>query len=248
MSILDPISKNGRIFMLAYDQGIEHGPKDFNDRNYDPKFIFEIALNSDVSCVAMQYGNAKRHYTKEISEKMPLVLKLNGKTALNSSNYMSALLADVDDAVALGAKAIGFTIFPGQISEHVQFEQFSAIRRHAEQHNIATILWSYARGPEIEDQHDQKVVAYAVRSAAELGADAVKVKYTGTVESFVWAAKIGGGIDVLASGTDNFPEDYVGEVAQLVRNGIKGIAVGRKVWQDENPVLFAKDISKVIYS
>jgi len=30
---LSKITKNGRALFLAYDQGIEHGPTDFNDEN-----------------------------------------------------------------------------------------------------------------------------------------------------------------------------------------------------------------------
>ena len=80
------IEKNGKIYMLAYDQGLEHGPTDFNDINCNPNFIVRVAIESGASCIAMHYGMAKQVYTKEILSKIPLILKLNGKTKLNKKN------------------------------------------------------------------------------------------------------------------------------------------------------------------
>jgi len=31
--------------LLAYDQGFEHGPTDFDDRSVDPKFILDLTKN-----------------------------------------------------------------------------------------------------------------------------------------------------------------------------------------------------------
>ncbi len=42
----------------------------------------------------------------------------------------------------------------------------------------------YARGPKIKNEFDVAVVKHAARVGAELGADMVKVPYTGTAESF----------------------------------------------------------------
>lgn len=242
------IEKNDKIYLLAYDQGLEHGPTDFNDKNYHPNFIFKIALESGASCVAMQYGTAKRYYTKELRKKMPLILKLNGKSNLYSKNYLSAITGSVEDARSLGAVGIGFTIYPGQPDEHLAYQQFAEIRREAEKAGLITILWSYARGPEIESDFDKDVVAYAIRIASELGADVAKVKYTGDPKSYAYAAKMGAGIKVIASGTSNFPEDYISEVGKIMEAGIDGLAVGRKVWQHDDPISFGKKVAAKIYN
>jgi class I fructose-bisphosphate aldolase len=243
------IEKNGKIYLIAYDQGLEHGPaRDFNKKNAHPNYIFRIASEGNASCVAMHYGMAKRYYTRELQREVPLILKVNGKTSLYSGNYLSAVTANIEDALNVGAVGIGFTIFPGQEEEQFGFEQFAEMRRIAEQEGLITVLWSYARGPEIEDQHDKDVVAYAIRTAAELGADVAKVKYSGDPESFSWAIEMGGGIKVLASGTDNFGEDYVSEVGQLVKSGATGLAVGRKVWQHDDAINFSKEVAAKIYN
>lgn len=245
------IERNGKIYLLAYDQGLEHGPSDFNDANYHPNFIFKIALESAASCVAMQYGLAKRYYDKALKRKMPLIVKLNGKSALYSKNSLAALTATPEEAKALGAVGVGFTIYPGQVDEHLAYQQFAEIRRQCEKLGLITILWAYARGPEIADQYSKEVVSYAIRIAAELGADVAKVKYTGDPETYSWSKKMGGGIKVIASGTNNFPEEddaYLRELGKLMRVGIDGVAVGRKVWQHSDPINFGKKLAAKIYN
>lgn len=243
------IEKNGKIYMLAYDQGLEHGPVDFTEdlKNYDPARILEIAVKGNASCVTMQYGLAKQVYTKEFRAKMPLILKVNGKTKLNSTNYLPSLTASVEEAKKLGAVGIGFTINPGQTDEHIAFDQFCELRREAEKAKMITILWAYARGPEIKDQFSPEIVAYATRTAAELGADVAKVKYTGDPKTFEWAVKVAGKTKVVASGTDNFKGNYVKAVTKMMESGAYGVAVGRKVWQDKEPIKLSKELAKAIY-
>jgi len=239
------IEKNGKIFMIAYDQGMEHGPTDFNNFNYHPNYILKIAENAGASCVAMGYGLAKAFYSRK---SLPLILKLNGKTNLYTKNTRSALIANVEDARRLGAVGVGYTIFPGQAGEAEGFAEFAQIRREAEKRGMITILWSYARGPEIKDQYATDVVAYAARVAAELGADAVKVKYTGDADSFRWVVKCAAGTRVLISGTDNFPDDYLQGLSEAMKSGASGIAVGRKVWQDERAEELGKKIASKVYN
>ena len=40
------MTKDKAVF-LAYDQGLEHGPVDSNDKNVDPNFIIEIAKKGE---------------------------------------------------------------------------------------------------------------------------------------------------------------------------------------------------------
>ncbi len=40
---LNKALRGGKCLLLAYDQGFEHGPTDFNDENVDPNFILDIA-------------------------------------------------------------------------------------------------------------------------------------------------------------------------------------------------------------
>ena len=67
---VEKLLRQDKCFLLAYDQGFEHGPTDFDDRNADPQFVFDIASESGVfTCMAVQKGIAEKYYDKEIIER-----------------------------------------------------------------------------------------------------------------------------------------------------------------------------------
>lgn len=41
---MNPFLTKNRGLLLAYDQGLEHGPTDFGDRNFDPSFVMDLAI------------------------------------------------------------------------------------------------------------------------------------------------------------------------------------------------------------
>ena len=56
------ISRDGKIMLLAYDQGFEHGPTDFNDDNVDPDYIINIAKQTGVyTGIVFQEGIAEKY-------------------------------------------------------------------------------------------------------------------------------------------------------------------------------------------
>ena len=46
--VMDKFFRNGKGLLLAYDQGFEHGPSDFNAKNVDPEYILDIAQKAGV--------------------------------------------------------------------------------------------------------------------------------------------------------------------------------------------------------
>ena len=76
---------NGTLLLLPIDQGLEHGPRDFftNPDSADPNFQFKLAIEGNYSGIALQYGLAQKYGTP-YAGKLPLVVKLNGKTEIPS--------------------------------------------------------------------------------------------------------------------------------------------------------------------
>ncbi|MEA3378658.1 MAG: fructose-bisphosphate aldolase, partial [Nanoarchaeota archaeon] len=77
--------KKGKSLLLAYDQGLEHGPTDFNDKNIDPDYIMDIAIKGKFNGIILQKGIAEKYY----QGKIPLILKLNGKTKFLKGDPLS---------------------------------------------------------------------------------------------------------------------------------------------------------------
>jgi fructose-bisphosphate aldolase, class I len=173
---------NGSLMVLPIDQGLEHGPFNFfvNPASEDPNYQLEMALRGNYSAIAFHYGLAYR-YLGKYAGKVPLILKLNGKTNVPSDDEaLSTLVSTVEDACRLGASAIGYTLYVGSPRQADDIKQFQEVRREAERLGMPIVIWAYPRGRDIEAKGGKNTpyaIEYAARVACEVGADVVKVNY-----------------------------------------------------------------------
>ncbi len=237
---------SGRSMFLAYDQGLEHGPStDFNDRNVDPSYIMDIAVKGRFNAIVFQKGLAEKYYTGRV----PLILKVNGKAALAKGEPISRQNCSVEYALSLGAKAVGYTIYLGSQYEGKMFHEFGKIQEKAHEAGIPAIAWVYPRGAAVQNDTSKEIVSYAARTGLELGADAVKIKYTGDSASFAWAVKSAGKALVYMSGGPKAPtdQDFLNQVQGAIDAGAAGLAVGRNVWQHPDPLRMAESLRQIIF-
>ncbi len=241
------IEKNGKVLLLAYDQGFEHVPVDFDETNIDPAYIMQIAKNGSFTGVVFHEGVASRYYEKESG--VPLVVKLNGKTSFYSDEPRSLQLCTVDRAVELGAVGIGYTIYVGSKYEEEMMVEFSRIEDEAHAKGLSVIAWMYPRGSKVAGRESERdVVAYAARLGLELNADFVKVPYTGDMESFSWVVRAAGKTGVLAQGGKKIEEsEFLAEATEIMQAGAKGLAVGRNIWQDKNPDEVSSKLAEIVF-
>ena len=136
---------NGTLMLLPIDQGLEHGPVDFfaNPDSIDTDWIFRLAVEGNFSGVAMHIGLAEKYLTK-YAGKVPLVLKVNGKTNIPSDDEpFSSLTSSVEDAVHIGADAVGYTLYVGSPAQDVDIAQCNEVRHECEKYGMPFIIWAY---------------------------------------------------------------------------------------------------------
>ena len=123
----------------------------------------------------------RRSISAPYAGRLPLIVKLNGKTEIPSdAESFSSCNASVEDAVALGADAVGYTLYVGSPAQDRDFAQWAEVRRDAERLGIPTIIWAYPRGEAVEAKGGKEsvwAIDYAARVATEMGADIVKINF-----------------------------------------------------------------------
>jgi len=245
---LSRIIKDGKILLLAMDQGMEHGPTDFNAKNINPEYVLDIAVKGGFTGLAIHKGIAY-HYKENYSGKVPLILKLNGRTNIvPKDNIYSSPVATVKEAVNLGADAIGYTLYVGSPNEAQMFHEFGMIRAECEEYGMPTIVWAYPRGMHIKNEKDPATIAYAARAALELGADVVKVNYTGSTDSFRPVVAAAQRCKVIsAGGSKQSDAEFLAKAKEVMDAGAVGFAVGRNVWQNDDPLGMAAKLKKVVF-
>jgi class I fructose-bisphosphate aldolase len=220
------LMKKGKCFFLAYDQGIEHGPTDFNDKNVDPKHIIDIAKKGRFTGIVFQKGIAEKYKNEIKKSGVPLILKLNGKTNLVKGDPISAQISTVAEAVRLGASAVGFTLYIGSIHEEEMIEEFSKIVRDAHAIGLPVVAWIYPRGKGIKGRKEEELMAYATRVGLELGADIIKIHPVGSVKDLSWAVRSAGKAKVVAAGgVKTGDKELKKRVSEYMKAGFSGMAI-----------------------
>jgi class I fructose-bisphosphate aldolase len=268
------IMPGGRSMILAYDQGFEHGPRDFleHPESASLEYILDIAQRGRFTGIVLHAGLAEKYQTEIRASEVPLILKLNGTSELyTKEDPYSPQLYSVSDALELGATSVGYTVYSGSKYEDDMQKEFAKIIREAHGHGIPVIGWMYPRGKSLFDRRSASktlklaleeqettnlaidetpsIVAYGARIGLELGADIVKVKYTGSVESFRWVVRMANPTRVVMSGgpMTRTDEEFLAKIEEVLSAGAAGIAVGRNVWQRQDPLTISEKIHRVIF-
>jgi len=259
---------NGTLLLLPIDQGMEHGPVDFfaNPASGDPEYQAKLALEGGYSGIVYQIGLARK-YMRPYAGKVPLVLKVNGKTNIPPDDEaLSPQTATVEEAVALGADAVGYTLYVGSPAQAEDFIQLTEIRNECDRFGMPLIVWSYPRGAAVESKGTRDslyAIDYAARMACELGADLVKLNMPKLDHAKVGeqpkpynelsltqqealdkiVASAGKTMVLVSGGSKLSDEDLIEKADMCMKAGATGLIFGRNMWQrpwDEALAITAK--------
>lgn len=259
-------AKNGTLLILPIDHGMEHGPIDFfpNPPASDPEFQFELAVRGGYNALACQIGFAEKYYPK-YAGRVPLILKVSGKTNVPSDDHAhSPLNATVEDAVRLGAHAVGYTLYVGSPRQSRHHEELNLVRDECRRYGLPLVVWSYPRGSAMESKGGRDsiyAVDYAARLAMEMGADIVKLNVPKKSEKdelmpepyreLEWdyaegarrVVQSANNTLVLVSGGSKVSDDDLFDKARTAMEaGATGLIFGRNMWQ--RPLEEALDVTE----
>lgn len=170
---------NGTTLILPYDQFIEHDSRHLEAASDagNPDYIHRLGVEGGYSAVAIHYGLTKRFWSKWEGQ-IPVVVKINGKTSIpGDSQALSVHTSFVEDAVRMGASAVGYTMYYGSPRQDEDLPQLAQVRAECEQYGMPLIVWAYPRGDAINAKGGRDTsyaVESAVRMATEMGATIIK--------------------------------------------------------------------------
>jgi len=255
------LAGTGKMVILPVDQGFEHGPaRSFaaNPSGFDPNYHADLALEAGCNAYAAPLGFLEMVADKAAAAGLPLILKLNNSDTLaKMPSPCSAVTGSVEDAVRLGATAIGFTIYPGSSERNVMYEQLRELILEAKALGLPTVLWAYPRGPGLSKEGETAidVCAYAAQIAAQLGAHVIKIKpptahleqaeakkvyekyeipigtLTERVRHCVQSAFNGKRIVIFSGGENRDTAGLLEDVKQIAEGGAFGSIMGRNAFQ-----------------
>jgi fructose-bisphosphate aldolase/2-amino-3,7-dideoxy-D-threo-hept-6-ulosonate synthase len=226
------------------DHGITMGPI---KGLYDMRSIVNQVADGGANAVLLHKGIIKAGY-RGYGRDIGMIMHLSGGTSLGPDPNAKVQIADVMEAIKLGADAVSIHINVGSKTEQEQIRFLGEVAKVCEDWGMPLIAMMYPRGEKIENEYDVDAVKHVARIGAELGADIVKTNYTGSQESFREVVR-GIPVPVVMAGGPKAKTDE--EFCQMIYDSVKaggaGAAVGRNVFQHENPVKMVKVLCGIVH-
>lgn len=234
----------GRGIIVPLDHGISVGPiyglVDF-------KGTVNQVADGGANAVLMHKGLPRcthRGYGRDVG----LIIHLSASTSLSPTPNAKTLVASVEDALKLGADGVSVHVNLGDETEARMLADLGEMASKAADWGMPLLAMVYARGPKVEDEYDVEVVRHCARVGQELGADVIKVAYTGDMESFSRVVEACCVPVVIAGGPklDN-DADLLKMAYDSVTAGGAGLSIGRNIFQAEQPTKLVAALSKIVH-
>ena len=175
-------------------------------------------------------------------------LHVSAGTGLNPDPNDKRIVATVEEALRLGADGVSIHVNVGAKEESRMVEDAGRIATECDRLGVPLLAMMYPRGHEIRDPHDLALVSKVARLGYELGADVLKVPYTGSAETFREVIR-GVDVPVLISGGAKAAKDrdFLAMVEGSLAAGGSGVSVGRNFWQHADPTSMTRAVARLVH-
>lgn len=233
-----------RLFIVPMDHGISvgsvHGLRDISGA---VKSVFE----GKADAVIVHKGLIRYIHDWMEPANGELILHLSASTNLSPAPNRKELVSSVKYALRVGATAVSVHINLADRHEPEMLRDLGAVAEECEFWGMPLLAMMYVRDGGRESEYDPVKIAHAARVAEELGADLVKVNYTGSPETF---AEVTGAvrIPVLIAGGPrmNTAEELFDMIKGALQSGANGVSIGRNVFQAPDPAALAREIRHML--
>ncbi|NCC25844.1 MAG: fructose-bisphosphate aldolase [Deltaproteobacteria bacterium] len=234
----------GRTIIVPLDHGVSVGPiYGLVDLRETVNKVAEGGANA----VIMHKGLPRCGHRGQ-GQDIGLIIHLSASTCLSPFPNAKSLVGSVEDAIRLGADAVSVHVNLGDETESRMLSDLGQTASRANEWGMPVLAMVYARGSKIENEYDVKVVTHAARVGEELGADVVKVPYTGSAETFARVVEACCVPVVIAGGPKmDSTRDLVQMVSDSVAAGGAGLSIGRNVFQAKDPARLVKALHGVVH-
>ncbi len=228
----------GKTVIVPMDHGVSSGPMRglINIRE-----TVERIAEGGANAIILHKGMVEQGHRGK-GKDVGLIVHMSASTDLSLRKNDKVLVCTVEEAIKLGADGVSIHVNIGAEDEKQMLKDFGEVSKACMEWQMPLVAMMYYRGPEVKNPFDPKAIAHIARIGAELGADIVKVPYTGDPDSFREVVE-GCPVPVVIAGGPKVHSDR--ELLQMIYDAVvvaggAGLSVGRNVFQHD-------DVSKITY-
>lgn len=236
--------ENGRTLLVPLDHGISAGPMPGIVNMYDT--VSRVA-DGGVNAVIMHKG-MPRISSRDNGPDLGLLIHLSASTGISPRSNSKVLVGTVEDALRLGADGVSVHVNLGDEDEGQMLADLGRVVTDADYWGMPVLAMIYARGPKVSNEYDPELVAHCARVGAELGADIVKVAYTGDMKTFRHVID-GCRVPVVIAGGPKLDstEAFLKMVRDSIHAGAAGLSVGRNIFQHSDPTALCRALAGLVH-
>jgi predicted phospho-2-dehydro-3-deoxyheptonate aldolase len=236
---------SGNTVIVPMDHGVSVGPI---QGLIDMKTTVNSVVEGGVNAVLLHKGHIQAGH-RGSGKDVGLFIHISASTVLSPDPNHKVLVCTVEEAVRLGADGVSMHVNLGADDESVMLKDLGRIGKECSEFGMPLLAMMYTRGDKIKDESDVENVKLAARVAAELGADMVKVSFTGNAETFKEVID-GCPVPVLIAGGEKAKttRDILVNIEMAMQAGGRGISIGRNVFQHASPTNFCRGVSALVHN
>jgi len=233
-----------RTVIVPMDHGLTMGPIRGLENMKD---TIDKVVNGGANAIVLHKGIVEAGHRGR-GKDVGLIIHLSASTTLSPDPNEKVLVCTVEEALRLGADAVSIHVNLGASREYKMLEDLGKVSREARYWGMPLLAMMYTRGEKIKNQFDVEYVKHAARVGAELGADIVKVNYTGSPDTFVQVVE-GCPVPVVIAGGEKMEteRDLLEMVDGALKAGAAGVSIGRNVFQHEDPLKMVQVIGRMVH-
>jgi len=232
------------IVIIPMDHGISDGPI---------KGLIDVAdtinkvAEGGADAVLMQKGIVT-HGHRGYGHDVGLIVHMSASTILGPDPNNKVQVCSVEEVMKMGADAVSIHVNVGSETEADQLQKLGSVAEECNYWGMPLLAMMYPRGKDISNPHDPELIAHVARVGAELGADVVKTLYTGNPDTFKDVVQ-GCPVPIVIAGgpKTNTDEEFLQMIEGAMEGGARGVAIGRNVFQHENPTKITKAITEIVH-
>ena len=210
------------------------------------KTVIEKIVSNGADAFLTTFGIVKE-FQKTLGGTGAILRIDGGRSMLGDGPKEYSQLFTVEDALQIGADAVGCMGLPGTDDENRTLEYLARISANAEKWDVP-VMAEMLPGGFNPEMHSPENISLASRIGVELGADMIKTEYSGDKDKFRKTAEGVYKPIVVLGGTKS--DDSV-QLLKMVRNaldsGASGVVMGRNVWGHGKPGKMTAALNSLIH-
>jgi class I fructose-bisphosphate aldolase len=235
---------SGRTVIVPMDHGVTLGPM---AGLIDMRRTINAVASGGANAIVIHKGLVEAGHRRS-GKDVGLIIHLSASTCMAPDPNCKVMVCGVEEAIKLGADAVSVHVNLGAEDEKSMLKDFGRIAKEASDWGMPLLAMMYTRGPKIKNGFEVNAVKHAARVGAELGADIVKVNYTGSPETFREVTE-GCFVPVVIAGGEKMETDR--DILEMVKGSVAaggaGVSIGRNAFQHRDPERIVQVITKLVH-